>query len=71
MFSPKTKRTAHLLALVLTIFSFVSTAAQSNKESKTSISTKPFLECKAQAKSQTQSHTHSISENSKNDQPFT
>lgn len=42
MFSPKTKRTAHLLALVLTIFSFVSTAAQSNKESKTSISTKPF-----------------------------
>lgn len=41
-FSPKTKRTAHLLALVLTIFSFVSTAAQSNKESKTSISTKPF-----------------------------
>lgn len=42
MFSPKTKRTAHLLALVLTIFSFVFTAAQSNKESKTSISTKPF-----------------------------
>lgn len=42
MFSPKTKRTTHLLALVLTIFSFVFTAAQSNKESKTSISTKPF-----------------------------